>query len=240
MLLKDFVNNLLGVTCSDCDLDCYKAIYTTKCPCKACKVCVEGLQDEECKWTKWKSFDYYKDTVEFADFSKTGYEYIGNVTPPELSFLQVIAQDIRADGHNKDNVYTYGTHELLDKWALETFPDVKFQDVRVQMQEPGQKVDPHVDTLVGHLKNWMAIDPSLAELNHSMAEPAPELKAVRYFIACEDHVEGQNFMFNNKPWVWKKGDVVSLDVHRGMHNTFNESDKDRYIIKLTGRYLPSN
>ncbi len=249
MLLKEFINELSGFCCSDCNLDCFKAIYTDKCPCKNCKACNNADADhhEECKFDYYKkakeyadNFDYYLDTVKFADLSKPGFEYIGNVTIPDLSFLELITDDVRADGHNEDNVYTYGTHELLDKWALENFPNVKYQDVRVQMQQPGQKVDPHVDTLIGHIKNWMAIDPSLAELNHSMAEPAPELKAVRYFIACEDHVEGQNFIINNKPWVWKKGDIVSLDVHKGMHNTFNESNKDRYIIKLTGRYLPNN
>ena len=50
----------------------------------------------------------------------------------------------------------------------------------------------------------------------------------------EDHVEGQDFIINEKPLDLEKGDAISLNVHRGLHYTKNTSDKDRYIIKVTG------
>ena len=67
-----------------------------------------------------------------------------------------------------------------------------------------------------------------------MENPNPNLKAVRYFIACEDHVQGQNFTINNEKWIWKQGDAISLNVYRGLHFTNNKSNQDRYIIKITG------
>jgi hypothetical protein len=50
----------------------------------------------------------------------------------------------------------------------------------------------------------------------------------------EDHIEGQDFIINNKKWIWKKGDVISLNVWRGVHNTINNSNKNRFILKVTG------
>ena len=80
------------------------------------------------------------------------------------------------------------------------------------MQEPGKKISPHVDSLVGHISKWIKIDPSINELEHTMESPNPNLKAVRYFIACEDHVPGQNFTINDKKWIWKRGNAISLNV----------------------------
>jgi len=54
------------------------------------------------------------------------------------------------------------------------------------------------------------------------------------FVAVEDHVEGQDFVINGEKWKWKKGDVISLNVWKGLHNTINQSDVYRYMIKITG------
>ena len=67
-----------------------------------------------------------------------------------------------------------------------------------------------------------------------MEKPNPTFKARRYFIGGEDNGKGQEFILNGKHWIWKKGDCISLNVWRGVHNTINSSNKDRYIIKITG------
>ncbi len=180
------------------------------------------------------NLDYYKDTVKYANLSQPGFTYIGNVETPYLEFIELITKDDRKDGHNLDNFYTYGRHPKLDRWAQETFPNIKFQDCRSQLQEPGNKVDPHVDTLIGHIEKWIAKDSTIGEIDHSLENPNPYFKAVRYFIAMEDHIEGQDFIINNKKWIWKKGDVISLNVWRGVHNTINNSNKNRFILKVTG------
>ena len=91
-----------------------------------------------------------------------------------------------------------------------------------------------MDTLHSQIEEWLTKEPGLADLEHSMSHPNPNFKARRYFIGVEDHVEGQNFVINDTPWIWKSGDVISLNVWRGLHYTKNESAKDRYIIKITG------
>lgn len=180
--------------------------------------------------------DYYKDTIGYADLSQPGWKDLGNVYLPAgmLNFVKDISKDERKDGHNLDNVYTYGRHPDLNKWATETFPHVSFQDVRVQMQKPGDKVDPHVDTLFGQITKWIEQEPKLGEIEHSMENPNPDFHACRYFIAVEDHVDGQEFIINNKPWIWKSGDAISLNVWRAIHHTKNNSEVNRYIIKVTG------
>lgn len=180
------------------------------------------------------NLDYYKDTIGYADLKQPGFTKLNSVEVPDIEFIKEITKDERSDGHNNNNVYTYGKHAALSLWAKTTFPNIKFQDCRVQLQKPGDKVDAHVDTLLGHIEKWIELDPSLGELEHSMENPNPNLKAVRYFIACEDHVQGQNFTINNEKWIWKQGDAISLNVYRGLHFTNNESNQDRYIIKITG------
>ena len=63
---------------------------------------------------------------------------------------------------------------------------------------------PHVDSLMDHIAKWIELDPSIGELEHSMENPNPNLRTCRYFVAMEDHVEGQDFIINEKPWIWKK------------------------------------
>ena len=180
------------------------------------------------------TIDQYQDTAKYADLTQPGWKELGNVEVPDMSFLTVITDDYRCKKHLPEDQYYYGKHDELTEWGKKTFPNVKFQDVRIQMQEPGKKISPHVDSLVGHITKWIEIDPSIGELEHTMESPNPNLKAVRYFIACEDHVPGQNFTINDKKWIWKKGDAISLNVWRGLHFTNNDSNQDRYIIKLTG------
>ena len=180
------------------------------------------------------NLDYYKDTIKYADLDQSGWTNLGRVITPDIEFLKMITTDERSDGHNNDNVYTYGKHPELTKWGYDLFPNVILQDCRVQLQKPGDKVDPHVDTLIGHIGNWIKEEPELGELEHSLENPNENLKAVRYFIGVEDRIDGQNFVINNRQWIWKSGDVISLNVWRGLHYTENTSNVDRYIIKITG------
>lgn len=179
-------------------------------------------------------FDYYKDTVSYGDNTQEGFVEVGNFALPPLDFIKKITNTPRADGRDLENKYTYGSHIILDKWAEKTFPNIKYKQTLVQLQKPGEKVDPHVDTLHSQIEEWLTKEPGLADLEHSMSHPNPNFKARRYFIGVEDHVEGQNFVINDKPWIWKSGDVISLNVWRGLHYTKNDSNKDRYIIKITG------
>ena len=192
------------------------------------------LLSEYVSWLDSKEFNYYNDTVGFADTKQAGYKNIGNYRLPPLEFIKKITTQPRADGNDLDNTYTYGRHTLLDTWAEKTFPELKYKQTLIQLQKPGEKVDPHVDTLHGQIKSWIKQDPALANIEHSMEKPNPTFKARRYFIGVEDHVEGQQFILNGKHWIWKKGDCISLNVWRGVHNTINSSNKDRYIIKITG------
>lgn len=185
-------------------------------------------------WLDSNQFDYYRDTVEYADVSQAGFEHKGNVRLPPLDFIKKITTQPRADGKDLENVYTYGRHPMLDTWADKTFPELRYKQTLVQLQKPGDKVDPHVDTLHGQIKTWVEHEPHLADMEHSMENPNPELKARRYFIGVEDHVGGQDFTINDVKWKWNKGDVISLNVWRGVHHTKNNSDRDRYIIKVTG------
>ena len=180
------------------------------------------------------TIDQYQDTAKYADLTQPGWKELGNVEVPDMSFLTAITDDYRCKKHLPEDQYYYGRHDKLTEWGKKTFPNVRLQDVRIQMQEPGKKISPHVDSLVGHMAKWIEIDPSIGELEHTMENPNPNLKAVRYFIACEDHVPGQNFTINDKKWIWKKGDAISLNVWRGLHFTNNDSNQDRYIIKITG------
>ena len=180
------------------------------------------------------SIEEYDTTTHHADLSQPGWKELGNVETPDLHFVESITHDFRCKEHLPTNAYYYGMHEELSAWGRKTFPNVRLQDVRIQMQEPGAEISPHVDSLMGHIAKWIELDPSIGELEHSMENPNPNLRACRYFVAMEDHVEGQDFIINEKPWVWKKGDAISLNVHRGLHHTKNTSDKDRYIIKVTG------
>ncbi len=180
------------------------------------------------------NLDYYKDTIKYADLDQSGWTNLGRVITPDIEFLKMITTDERSDGHNNDNVYTYGKHPELTKWGYDAFRNVRLQDCRVQLQKPGDKVDPHVDTLIGHIENWIKEEPELGELEHSLENPNENLKAVRYFIGVEDRIDGQNFVINNKQWIWKSGEVISLNVWRGLHYTENTSNEDRYIIKITG------
>ena len=189
---------------------------------------------EYLSWLDSEEFDYYADTVKFADLQQEGFKFLKNVELPPLQFIKEITTQPRADGKDLENVYTYGRHPSLDEWAEKNFPELKYKQTLVQLQKPGDKVDPHVDTLHGQLKKWVEHEPDLANIEHSMADPNPNLKARRYFIGVEDHVDGQDFAINNVRWSWKSGDVISLNVWRAVHNTKNNSDRNRYIIKITG------
>jgi hypothetical protein len=192
------------------------------------------LLSEYVKSLDSKEFNYYKDTTHLADTSQAGYKDIGNFQLPPLDFIKKITTQPRADGTDLENTYTYGRHVLLDAWAEKTFPELKYKQTLVQLQKPGEKVDPHVDTLHGQIKNWIKQEPALANIEHSMENPNPNFQAKRYFMGVEDHIKGQEFILNGKQWIWKKGDCISLNVWRGIHNTINNSSKDRYIIKITG------
>ena len=189
---------------------------------------------EYLNWLDSNQFDYYRDTVEYVDVSQEGFEHKGNVRLPSLDFIKKITTQPRADGKDLENVYTYGRHPLLDTWADKTFPELRYKQTYVQLQKPGDKVDPHIDTLHGQIKSWVQHEPHLADMEHSMKDPNPKLKARRYFIGVEDQVDGQNFTINDVQWKWKQGDVISLNVWRGVHHTKNNSNRDRYIIKVTG------
>ena len=54
------------------------------------------------------NLDYYKDTVQYADLNQSGWERKGTVNIPSIDFIKSICTDERKDGHNLDNVYTYG------------------------------------------------------------------------------------------------------------------------------------
>ena len=189
---------------------------------------------EYINWLESEEFDYYSDTMKFADHTQPGHTFVRNVTVPTLDFIKKITTLPRSNGKNLENVYTYGRHPVLDSWADKTFPEFRYKQTLVQLQKPGDKVAPHVDTLHGQIKEWMEKDPTLGDIEHSMQNPNPNFKARRYFIGVEDHVEGQSFKINNDAWEWKKGDTISLNVWRAVHNTVNNSNKDRYIIKVTG------
>ena len=177
------------------------------------------LLSEYVKWLDSKEFDYYKDTVSLADTTQAGYKGIGNYNLPPLNFIKKITTQPRADGIDLENTYTYGRHALLDAWAEKTFPELKFKQTLVQLQKPGEKVAPHVDTLHGQIKSWIKQEPALANIEHSMENPNPNFKARRYFIGVEDHVEGQQFILNGKHWIWKKGDCISLNAVSYTHLT---------------------
>jgi len=189
---------------------------------------------EYLNWLDSEEFDYYSDTIKFADHTQPGHTFVKNVRLPQLDFIKKITTQPRADGKDLENVYTYGRHPMLDVWADKTFPELKYKQTLVQLQKPGDKVDAHVDTLHGQIRSWIEKEPELGDIEHSMENPNPNFKARRYFIGVEDHIAGQVFKLNNVEWIWKKGDTISLNVWRGVHNTFNASNVDRYIIKITG------
>ena len=178
-----------------------------------------------------KNFDYYHDTLQYANYDLPGYTFVKNVSVPPLNFIKKITNSNRSD--HKDVTYTLGTHELLDKWATTQFPNLMYKQTYAQLQKPGEQVLPHVDTLHSQIKNWINEDPSLADIEHSMDNPNPNFKAVRYFIAVEDNVDGQDFILNNKKWTWKKGDCIRLNVWTTEHHTANNSAVDRYMLKIT-------
>ena len=148
-----------------------------------------------------------------------------------LDFIKKITNSNRSD--HKDVTYTLGKHELLDTWATTQFPNLMYKQTYAQLQKPGEQVLPHVDTLHSQIKNWINEDPSLANIEHSMEHPNPNFKAVRYFIAVEDNIDGQDFILNNKKWIWKKGDCIKLNVWTTEHHTANNSHVDRYMLKIT-------
>jgi len=185
------------------------------------------------KW-EYDDLDYYNDTIGHADLSQPGWWSKGNVNVPPLNFIKSITNRPRQDGKDMDNTYTYGEHPILDQWAEKCFPSIKYKQTLVQLQKPGEKVDPHVDTLHSQIKEWIKAEPGLGDIEHSLEKPNKLFKAVRLFVAVEDHVEGQDFVINGEKWKWKKGDVISLNVWKGLHNTINQSDVYRYMIKITG------
>tara|TARA_A100000172_G_scaffold70594_1_gene50994 strand:- start:5618 stop:6205 length:588 start_codon:yes stop_codon:yes gene_type:complete len=178
-----------------------------------------------------KNFDYYQDTLQYANYDLPGYTFVKNVSVPSLDFIKKITNSNRSD--HKDVTYTLGKHELLDTWATTQFPNLMYKQTYAQLQKPGEQVLPHVDTLHSQIKNWINEDPSLANIEHSMEHPNPNFKAVRYFIAVEDNIDGQDFILNNKKWIWKKGDCIKLNVWTTEHHTANNSHVDRYMLKIT-------
>ncbi len=178
-----------------------------------------------------KNFDYYQDTLRYANYDLPGYTFVKNVSVPSLDFIKKITNNNRSD--HKDVTYTLGKHELLDTWARTQFPNLMYKQTYAQLQKPGEQVLPHVDTLHTQIKSWINEDPSLANIEHSMDNPNPNFKAVRYFVAVEDNIDGQDFILNNKKWIWKKGDCIRLNVWTTEHHTANKSDVDRYMLKIT-------
>lgn len=178
-----------------------------------------------------KNFDYYHDTLQYANYDLPGYTFVKNVSVPSLDFIKKITNSNRSD--HKDVTYTLGKHELLDTWARTQFPNLMYKQTYAQLQKPGEQVLPHVDTLHTQIKSWINEDPSLANIEHSMDNPNPNFKAVRYFVAVEDNIDGQDFILNNKKWIWKKGDCIRLNVWTTEHHTANNSDVDRYMLKIT-------
>ena len=88
------------------------------------------LLSEYVSWLDSKEFNYYNDTVGFADTKQAGYKNIGNYRLPPLEFIKKITTQPRADGNDLDNTYTYGRHTLLDTWAEKTFPELKKNNQR--------------------------------------------------------------------------------------------------------------
>ena len=133
-------------------------------------------------------------------------------------------------------LFGYNNLFIIDNISNDNTYDIclKYKQTLIQLQKPGEKVAPHIDTLHGQIKSWIKQEPALANIEHSMEKPNPKFKARRYFIGVEDNVKGQEFILNGKHWIWKKGDCISLNVWRGVHNTANNSNKNRYIIKITG------
>ena len=136
-----------------------------------------------------KNFDYYQDTLQYANYDLPGYTFVKNVSVPSLDFIKKITNSNRSD--HKDVTYTLGKHELLDTWATTQFPNLMYKQTYAQLQKPGEQVLPHVDTLHSQIKNWINEDPTLANIEHSMEHPNPNFKAVRYFIAVEDNIDGK-------------------------------------------------
>ena len=65
-------------------------------------------------WLDSEEFDYYSDTIKFADHNQPGHTFVKNVRLPQLDFIKKITTQPRADGKDLENVYTYGRHPMLD------------------------------------------------------------------------------------------------------------------------------
>ena len=128
--------------------------------------------------------------------------------------------------------YWHFRNNELSTWGSQTWPELEFLDVKIQVQKPGQVCPPHLDFLGYYLENICKAKPELLELEHSTNKPAIDIW--RMFIATEDYKLGQMFVINDEQWFWTKGDCIRLNNWKALHWTKNIGEKDRTIIKVTG------
>ena len=176
---------------------------------------------EYINWTK--TIDDYKTAPNLADANAWGYKELKKVSVPNVKV---------EDAEEGTEGYWHFRNNELSTWGSQTWPELEFLDVKIQVQKPGQVCPPHLDFLGYYLENICKAKPELLELEHSTNKPAIDIW--RMFIATEDYKLGQMFVINDEQWFWTKGDCIRLNNWKALHWTKNIGENDRTIIKVTG------
>jgi len=191
------------------------------------------------------TIDCYKDSDQYGDTDSWAYTNCPLTDSERKHILQLYEkkikpniEDISVKGNEGyDHIY----NDVLQAWADRQYKSnirscgcgqFSRVEAKIQVQQPGEQCDPHIDLLPGFLDKICQERPALNYVKHSLQRPAVE--CFRIFIALEDHVDGQIFDINGHQWKWRAGDQIKMNPWTAIHYTKNVSDIPRPLIKITG------
>ena len=182
------------------------------------------------EFIEWhKTIDVYELSPKIADKKSWGFMGMGNLELPDIKDLYDKAEDEVWRGERMEYLAIYD--DVITKWAEKTWPFLRCVQAKIQIQQPGEGVRPHLDLCGTYLESVVKEIPWMAKRRHSIDEPGVDI--YRMVVAMEDHVEGQQFVFGNQEWTWKKGDCVRINALQSLHWTKNNSKVNRPMIKIT-------
>ena len=89
-----------------------------------------------------KTLDAYKDGEKLANINAWGFEKLERVNVPNIKV---------EDAEEGTEGYWHFRNNKLSTWGSQTWPELEFLDVKIQVQKPGEVCPPHLDFL-GYVK----------------------------------------------------------------------------------------
>ena len=130
----------------------------------------------------------------------------------------------------------YTTPETHPKiWKMVESTGIKDFAATIIAQQPVESFHTHMDTICN------CSLPGDSRLVQSHDELELDHDTHRFFIALEDWKWGHFFQVGNFNWhQWKAGDTLWYDWRHMPHSTANAGQKQRYMLKVTGKWPEKN